>query len=310
MILKATLITLALSSAGLLASPVDKKEKFEQDRKAILAMAGQFEVSFTFEEKIALTKGYELKKPYSSKAHELVEIAEDTGKKITLQHLLVIEDFAGPSVIKHWAQIWTYEDPRTLTFTSNNTWEPVTHSIEKSAGTWTQLVTQIDDSPRYKAQGIWSHRGQSSTWTSHTSYRPLPRRDYTKRSDYDRLVVINQHIITPEGWVHQQNNRKQVLRSGKDHFLCIEQGLNRYTRVDSQESKPGFELARKEWAESEKFWKKVRHAWLDILEKADKPVSYAKKIEGKRLMSRMRKLSEKKTASRAEIDELIATFLR
>src|SRR3546814_951309 len=51
-----------------------------------------------------------------------------------------------------------------------------------------------------------------ATWTSDLTARPLPRREYTKRDDYNVLIGINRHTITPNGWTHEQFNTK-VLRS-------------------------------------------------------------------------------------------------
>ena len=293
------------------ASEVD----FEKDRQAILKMAGAFKVEFTFAETVPLTEGYELKKPYEANAHELVKIAEDSGKRIVLQHLLVAEDFAGPTVIKHWAQVWQYEDARSLNFVGNKTWETSDHSTEETKGTWTQFVTQIDDSPRYKAQGRWVHDGNSSAWTSALSTRPLPRRDYTKRKDYDLLVVTNTHMITPDGWVHAQDNRKLVTRDGQRKSLCVEKGLNHYQRLEEEDATKIFAEADAYWAKTQHFWKDVRSAWLEIIEKADKPVSYARSVDGKRLTSSMGEFvdqieDEDATITRAEIDAVISKFLR
>ena len=129
------------------------EQNFDRDRASILGMAGTFEVDFNFTETISLREDYEIKKPYNSKALELVKVVEDLGTSITLQHLLVVEDIDGPAVIKHWAQIWNYEDTHSLTFEGSRTWLPVTHSAEEVSGTWTQLVTQVDDSPRL--QILW-----------------------------------------------------------------------------------------------------------------------------------------------------------
>ncbi|MDX1581616.1 MAG: DUF6607 family protein, partial [Alphaproteobacteria bacterium] len=66
--------------------------KFEQDRQAILAMAGNFQVTFDFEETVPLAKGYALKDPKISKGHEIVRVIEDRGDRISLQHILVVGD--------------------------------------------------------------------------------------------------------------------------------------------------------------------------------------------------------------------------
>lgn len=291
-----------------------EKDTFNRDREAILAMAGSYEVEFNFQETVPLAKDYELKKPYTAKAHELIKVIEDNGKNITLQHLLIVEDFAGPAVIKHWAQVWQFEDPQSLIYQGQKSWLPIIHSEAETKGSWTQLVTQIDDSPRYKAQGTWSHQGNTSTWTSKRSTRPLPRRDYTKRKDYDLLVVVNQHIITPEGWVHQQDNRKLVNREGQNQFLCVENGLNHYRRIKGDKNQEGFALAQKEWTEAQSFWKVVRESWLKVISESEKTVSYTPRIDGVSLMSKIGKLEDaaieaKKVDSEA-INKVIQEYLR
>lgn len=306
MILKSTILAVLACSLAQAS-----ESTFSRDRAAILAMAGAFEVEFNFEETIALAKDYQLKKPYQSKARELVKIAEDAGDQITLQHLLVFEDSEGDtSVIKHWAQIWKYEDTRTLTFEGQNSWIPVTHSDKETEGTWTQFVTQVDDSPRYKAQGTWRHEGNTSTWTSRLSTRPLPRRDYTKRKDYDVIVAVNEHIITPDGWVHRQTNRKLVNRDGNNQFLCLESGLNKYKRLSGSEDLAQFEPAEELWSKRQDFWKHVREAWLQITDESNSPVRYAPRIGTKRLSAQMSELSAKEDATRSDIDKLIALYLR
>lgn len=289
-------------------------QTFARDRAAILAMAGAFEVEFNFTETVVLAGEYELKKPYQSTARELVKVAEDTGESITLQHLLVVDGAGGPEVIKHWAQIWKYEDQRSLTFEGGTSWLPVTHSMEETEGTWTQFVTQTDDSPRYKAQGRWTHQGGASTWTSKRTTRPLPRRDSSKRSDYDLLVVVNQHIITPHGWVHQQDNRKLVSREGKRQFLCVEAGLNHYRRITDETGREGFALAEKQWEKTRDFWKVVRDRWEAVVSESEKPIRYAHRIGANRLMSEINSLARQvgkgESVDPARAIEVVEKYLR
>lgn len=263
-----------------LLANADSESKFQQDRAAILGMAGQFDITFEFQETIPLVEGYELRKPYKEDARELVKLVEDKGTEITLQHILVLEDMDGPRIIKHWAQIWKYEDPLVLNYEGNMTWLPETLSDKEVKGTWTQFVTQVDDSPRYKAAGTWVHNGNYSAWTSMPSTRPLPRREYTKRSDYDLLKVINQHIITPEGWVHTQQNRKFVRRNGKNKSLCLERGTNTYKRILELDeiAQEDFAAAEKYWEETHPFWADVRNAWTAIVTGTAGPVAYQSRI--------------------------------
>jgi len=84
--------------------------KFERDRRAILAMAGRFRTSFDFIEAIGFTPGFEPDRPYQSWAAEVVDVIEDSGERIVLQHVIVMEyvdadgNIHGPVVQKHWRQ--------------------------------------------------------------------------------------------------------------------------------------------------------------------------------------------------------------
>ena len=183
-------------------------DKLSQDRAAILGMAGAFEVDFSFAEVVPLKKDYELKKAYHETAKELVKVIKDDGKEIILQHLLVVGSKEKPSIIKHWGQVWRYEDTRVLAFQKPRHWKAGRVSADDAKGKWSQLVTQTDDSPRYESLGTWTHDGGVSEWVSDQTRRPLPRREYSKRSDYEVLVGENRHVVTKEGWAHGQWNRK------------------------------------------------------------------------------------------------------
>lgn len=240
-----------------LAAPLQAGEPPEQDRKAILSMAGEYAVNFRFEETLSLQNGYEAKKgSYDEDAHELVLVTENTPKRIALQHLLLV----GDQVIKHWSQIWTWEDTRVCEFQGNNSWKMVDLPAEQVAGTWSQLVTQVDDSPRYEGYGKWVHRGDISEWTSNVTPRPLPRREHTKRKDYEILEGYNRHTIAPWGWAHEQDNTKIQLRDGQRLPLAREWGLNTYKRVTDVD----FQAARDFWNRDGAFWGTVVAAWEEV----------------------------------------------
>lgn len=241
----------------LLARPCAAEEtSFEKDRRAILSMAGEFQVGFHFRETLSLHRDYAIReKAYNEKAFETVKVVEDEGRRIVLQHLLQV----GPTVVKHWAQIWTYEDAEILEFQGHRTWVAKTVPEAEAKGKWTQRVTQVDDSPRYEGIGAWVHFGDSSEWTA-TANRPLPRREHTKRKDYDLLVVTNRHTVTPRGWFHEQDNAKWVKRDGGEYPLCREVGLNDYIRVEGHD----FAKADEYWEKTSSFWKDVRLVWDEL----------------------------------------------
>ncbi|MBB5352702.1 hypothetical protein HNR46_002950 [Haloferula luteola] len=246
--------------AGLLVviAPLTAAEptSFEKDRAAILAMAGEFQVSFHFQETVPLQKDYTpTEKPYDESAFETVKLVEDEGTRITLQHLLQV----GPTVVKHWAQTWTYEDSSILEFEGHHHWTVRQLDPETVRGTWTQKVTQIDDAPRYEGFAAWVHQGDSSTWTA-TAHRPKPRRE-KDRDDYDILFVTNRHTVTTNGWFHEQDNAKWRVRDGRQAPLCREAGLNTYRRIEGHD----FAKANTYWQKTENFWKQVRDTWDQLV---------------------------------------------
>src|SRR5690606_21853417 len=111
-------------------------------------------------------------------------------------------------VVKHWRQDWQYEGAKGYDFQGENVWEPTTYSKAQARDGWMQSVYQVDDSPRYWGVGQWVHRDGVSTWTSSLTNRPLPRREFSKRSDYQVLAAINTHVVTDDGWMHYQSNYK------------------------------------------------------------------------------------------------------
>ena len=228
---------------------------FDCDRRAILAMVGEFEVRFHFDETVVLAAGYERHKPHRSGGFEFVELIEDKGKRIRMQHVLVS---ANGRVTKHWRQDWIHEAASHWRFIGNQSFEQFARDPATAAGTWTQLVYEVSDAPRYAGSGRWNHRYGASTWTSERTWRPLPRREYTSRDDYDLLNVENRHTITPDGWTHEQDNTKVVRRDGAaDRTLVREFGFNEYRRISGFDFGPG----RAYWHRTAPFWATVRARW-------------------------------------------------
>ncbi len=245
---------------------------FEADRKAILAMAGNYHVTFDFIETVAFEEGYELKDRKLSGGNEIVRVISDEGDFISLQHILVVGgDDKFP--VKHWRQDWRYEPESVLVFVGGNTWETRDLSAAEVKGKWSQVVYQVDDAPRYGAVGAWSHDDGFSAWTPPREWRPLPRRDATKRDDYQAVDAINRHAITPDGWVHEQDNTKLVLKDGEPHALVREIGVNTYKKFDDFEIAVGDDY----WSATEDYWAAVRAEWMRI--EAENP-SFGLTVQG------------------------------
>jgi hypothetical protein len=231
------------------------EKAFDCDRRAILAMLGNYQVKFNFDETVVLQPGYVRREPKRSVAFEHVLLVEDAGKRISLQHILVM---GGGAVTKHWRQDWIYESPGHWVFVGKERFEPREREAAAISGTWTQLVYEVNDAPRYAGDGKWNHRYGVSTWTSGRTWRPLPRREYTKRDDYQLINGENRHTITPQGWAHEQDNTKVVrTESGRDVPLVREFGFNEYRRIQGYD----FEPASTYWRSTSSFWEAVRNRW-------------------------------------------------
>jgi hypothetical protein len=249
-------LILTLSTSALAADPA-------RDRQSILAMQGDYTVDFAFDETVLLQPGYERQSAMRSGGDETVIVVEDTPTRIVLQHILV--DAKSGHVTKHWRQDWFYEAPTRFEFTADQTWHVRAVPADATRGAWTQCVYEVSDAPRYCGTGRWDYTNGVATWTSDLSWRPLPRREYTKRSDYNALSVVNRHTLTPNGWTHEQFNTK-VLRKpdGTQVELAREFGFNDYLKTTEVDFKP----ARDYWQATAGYWAKVRALWDRFLSKA------------------------------------------
>lgn len=247
----------AVARTGAAATAHD--ENFEEDRKAILAMAGNFHVTFDFIETVSFDDDYDLKDRKLSGGDEIVRVIADEGDFISLQHILVVgDDEKFP--VKHWRQDWRYEPESVLVFVGGNTWKRRPIAPAQAKGKWSQVVYQVDDAPRYGALGRWTHKDGISEWTPPSEWRPLPRRDATKRDDYHAVDAVNRHTITPDGWVHEQDNTKLVLTGGTPKALVREIGVNTYERSDDFDTAIGDDY----WSETADLWAEIRKEWSRI----------------------------------------------
>lgn len=262
----------------------------EKDRRAILAMAGAYRASFDFLETVGFTVPYKPKKPYQSWGTEYIYVVTNEPEFISLQHILVMRvllesgDMSEPMVVKHWRQDWQYQDRSLHTYQGHQSWSKQKRKRSEVKGQWTQAVYQVDDSPRYEAVGRWIHRPNYSTWQSNETWRPLPRREFSVRDDYDVLIGKNRHTITPLGWIHEEENLKVVLDDmGKiKEVIAREAGFNRYERIVNFD----FSAGDAYWQRTNLFWLDVAAAWSSIYEQNDN-FSIKKTHEGKSLIGEM-----------------------
>ena len=272
-------------------------------------MAGTFEVDFVFDEIEPLAKGYELKEQYTAEASEVVLVLESSPRRVSLQHILLIPQDEGPALpLKHWRQDWVFEDTELLEFQGKGVWRHRQLSPEEVVCTWSQAVYQVDDGPRYESIGRFTYdEDGTAVWTSEETWRPLPRREYTKRDDYDVLIAVNRHVISNDGWRHEQTNRKWVIDDAK--ALVKESGLNTYRRTELDDAQVAHDYMKTNGA----FWREVRDEWATHL-RSSPVVEVKDKVDGTsrylKFFMRVDRLSgERPRAQRKEISEILAEYV-
>ena len=260
-ILGASLLALACTISPALAHPPIAAEQanaiVEQDRADILAMAGNYKVRFDMQESTRWDPAYTPLDRKISGGNEVIRVIEDTGRKIVLQHLLVVQDEGKDVVIKHWRQDWEYEPIHVLVYSDRHTWKWEDVPEKMRTGRWSQTVWQVDDSPRYGGWGQFETQGGVRRWRSNWTWRPLARRDAVRKPVYDRYLSINRHQNGPEGWIHWQDNTKMGSRDAKLVSIVQEYVLNTYRKFDGYNVKAADDY----WDATKDYWAAVRAEW-------------------------------------------------
>lgn len=284
----------------ILLSLLNLNAQNKKDNEAIKKMCGCFEVDFNFAETFQFSKdsNYLKSKNYNAKAIEYAKLIKDEKGHISIQHLLVMDNY----VIKHWRQDWIYENRNLLKFDANNSWKHILKSKKDVKGQWTQKVFQVDDSPRYEGTSSWVHVDGKSFWEN-SSYAPLPRREYTKRNDYNILIRGNRHEIVDEGWIHNQDNYKVVKdsESNFEEIIAAEKGFNTYTKLDESKCI----IAINWWNDNNAKWSLVRNKWNSIYSK-NEDISLNRTVKDKPLFSY---LFDDKVIGKEEIGLIIDKFV-
>lgn len=266
---------IVLVSNSLTASTVDCYGQ-DKGKEAILNMAGCYNVSFRFEEVESLDPNYEIKEEvYETKAKELIYLDYADESEISLQHVLF---FPGMK-IKHWRQVWNKYAEFEFNFKGQNTWKK--HSL--FSGEWTQRVYQVDDSPRYECSADWIHFENESKWECQT-WSPLPRREYTKRNDYQILDRLNTVIVKDNGWSHLQDNTKLKQSNDRQNIYPIarEKGVNTYTKIEDKECAEALSW----WEENKRVWYIVQSEWNNIYNSFD-VINLKEKVNNKKLWQKL-----------------------
>nr|WP_299036011.1 DUF6607 family protein [uncultured Tenacibaculum sp.] len=283
---------------------INAQSKKKKDRQAIKDMCGCYEVTFNFAETFNNSKDslYKPSRTKKDKGLEWAELIVDENNKISIQHLLQVGNPANPHIVKHWRQDWLYENTDFYMYNGDNNWLFQTKPKSEVKKQWTQKVYQVDDSPRYEGSGTWVHVDGKSYWEN-TTDAPLPRREYTKRSDYNVTERGNRHEITNYGWLHDQDNKKIIREAGKeDIVIAHEKGYNTYVKVPDSRCK----AAQNWWKENQNKWQLVRNKWDEVYGR-NTNLSLENKVDNKPLF---KYLFSDETSKENEINKTIESFIK
>ncbi|MEM7085153.1 MAG: DUF6607 family protein [Bacteroidota bacterium] len=280
------------------------QSKKKQDVEAIKKMCGCYEITFNFAETFNYTNDslYRPSKTKVDKALEWAGLVTDDNDMVSIQHILQVGNPSKPMIVKHWRQDWLYQNTDFYMYNANNQWSFQKKNKKEVKGQWTQKVFQVDDSPRYQGSGTWVHVDGKSYWEN-TTPAPLPRREYTTRSDYNLTIRGNRHEITDYGWVHDQDNEKVLREEGKkDIIIAKEKGYNTYVKVDDSRCA----AAANWWKDHSKKWAMVRAKWNEVYGR-NKDLSLETKVDNKALYKH---LFDDAITEKAQINPVIESFVK
>lgn len=266
-------------------------------------MCGCFEVTYNFAETFNYSKDttYKPSKNKISSALEWAGLVIDDKNKISIQHILQVGNPAKPMIVKHWRQDWLYQNTNFYMYNGDNNWTFQQKAKKEVKKQWTQKVYQVDDSPRYEGSGTWVHLNEKSYWES-TTTAPLPRREYTKRNDYNITMRNNRHQINDAGWFHDQDNSKLLRTDGKDVLIANEKGYNVYKKVADSRCR----VAQEWWGKHNEKWQSVRNKWNEIFNR-NTDLTLETKVDNKPLYKH---LFSDDITKEGEMNTIIESFVK
>lgn len=272
----------------------------QNGQQIINKLCGCFEVDFKYAETFSPDPNYKYhERDETGGTAELALPIEVSDRKIVIQHLLVVSP---TMVVKHWREEWTYENPVIWNYKGNRVWVKDSLPAEQVKGKWTQTVWEVADEPRYQGLSQFVHLDGKTIWQN-TTDAPLPRREYSVRSDYNILRRTNRLNITDSGYLHEQDNQKIIRYRDADKLLVEEKGHNRYKRIADKECA----VAKEYWEKNKNYWAKVRKFWADYII-THNIIELKNKIDGKLLHEYLLALAKEYTEKKfsdAEIDSRI-----
>ncbi len=281
----------------LLATATTTHAQLQEGKKNIEKLCGCFEVDFKYAETFSPDTSYKFHdREHSHATAELALPIAVSENKVIIQHLLLVND---TMVIKHWREDWEYQANALLVYQGNKQWTKQSLAANDTKGKWTQTVWEVDDAPRYQGTSQWISTNGKTIWEN-TTNAPLPRREYSTRSDYQILKRGNRIAVTNDGWLHEQDNDKIIKENSTEKLLVQEKGINAYARIADSKCA----AAKAWWEKNGAFWTIIRIQWEAVV-KAQTAIHLKTKVDSKRLDEYFGKL-QKQWDSKAISSEEVA----
>lgn len=177
----------------------------------IAQMTGCFEVTYRFfedGENDYFSEDYGLEDPMTVQN----EITARGPRSVTITNYAITQR----GRLNHWHMVWVYLE-------NEDVWR---QSI------WGRAQRDSDREFRYTCEGNW----QRNRWTCDAGLAPKPFRDDGApfgflRDDYAKLDRHNTILVTPEGWVMSQRNRKMT---GDGDLVSYETGWILYEKQSAE----------------------------------------------------------------------------
>ncbi len=253
-----------------------------EDIASIKKMTGCYNITYEDAETFSPVANYQFFDRFKSGGLEWIFVERESDKEVVLLHLLIIP---GGHIVKHWRQHWTYEDAHIYSFQGDSSWKH--EVVSNPVGRWTQAAYQVGGGPRYECSAPWIKWGDVEYWECESN-APLPRREFSIRSDYNILKRRNRHEITAFGHVHSHDGAKISKSVDAQEVIAYEKGRNTYNQIDEASCGP----AQTWWKSHGRFWVKAHEAW-DEYYALNKDFSIKGQVDGQNLWQHMFKLDQK-----------------
>jgi hypothetical protein len=203
-------------------------EPFPKTLEKVKYLAGCFDVTYRFVEDGVhdlFSEEYRLDKP----TREWIGFKSAAKNIFVLQHATISNDH----VDSHFHEVWEYHP-------NENTW---TQEV------WNRTYEDEGRELRYQCTAPW----KMNTWQCDAGRAKKPFRDSGapfgfNRTDYELLARENTLLVTPQGWVQNEHNKK-ITSSGT--LVSHELGWITYRRLEDQACKAALEHFPRETAKTE-----------------------------------------------------------